>query len=154
MESEINVDQFCQPDVYLCLCWGIVWQAVLYDVSRVKVQEGPGSGVALFHPQSDGSFTYELQLMQFPGRPTHMTIETYPRKGRRRVVDDISSSFGNGWANGSYIKQQAKDLASLMSDELVMNIVNDHTAARMQGHIKQVFYEEVHSRSKLEIFEY
>ncbi|GAV07887.1 hypothetical protein RvY_17667 [Ramazzottius varieornatus] len=123
-----------------------VWQAVLYDVSRTKSQGGPGSGVALFHPQSDGTFTYELQLMQFPGRPTHMTIETYPRKGRRRVVDDIVSSFGNGWANGSYIKQIPKDIQSLMADDLVMNIVNEHTVARMQGHIKQVYYKEVHNR--------
>ncbi|OQV14090.1 Chordin [Hypsibius exemplaris] len=120
-----------------------IFQAVLYDVSRPKPYSGSGSGVAIFQLQPDGGISYKLQLKNFVGRPTHMTIETNPRKGRRRVVDDIAGAYASGWANGTYSKQQSRDLQNLVSDDLVISIANEHSAGRMQGQIKQIFYEEV-----------
>ena len=57
-------------------------------------------------------------------------------------------------ANGTYVKHNAKDLQSLVSDDLVISIANEHSAGRMQGQIKQVYYEDVQDRGAFDFFRF
>lgn len=80
-----------------------VFSTVLTETTE-GVAEGKrfGAGWAVVALTDEGFFNYQLQV-ELPSRVTSVTFTAiYKRKAR--VVHDLTSTFSNGWANGTYTR--------------------------------------------------
>lgn len=132
------------------------FQAILYETERTLRMSEPGerggaaAGVALVRLRKDGSISYSVKLdgLRDEEPVTQLTIESEPkRKSRRRRVDDITMLFRNGSVNGTYSKQNSRDLKMLLADKLYINGASDSNSNLVQGGLHQILFENVHLKT-------
>uniref|UniRef100_A0A2P2I3W9 Short gastrulation protein n=1 Tax=Hirondellea gigas TaxID=1518452 RepID=A0A2P2I3W9_9CRUS len=101
-----------------------VFSTVL-TASPGQVAEGErfGAGWAVVALTDEGFFNYQVQV-ELPGRVTGVTL-TAVYKRKERVVHDLTDSYSNGWANGTYTRPTYGDLDALMRGRLQVAVVSD-----------------------------
>nr|ADO17754.1 short gastrulation protein [Parhyale hawaiensis] len=108
-----------------------VFSTVLTTADSEEVAEGErfGAGWAVLALTDEGFFNYQVQV-QAVGRVTGVSmVAVYKRKDR--VVHDLTESFSNGWANGTYTRPTYGDLDALMRGRLQVVIESEPT--NLQG---------------------
>ncbi|KAF2344457.1 CHRD protein [Trinorchestia longiramus] len=108
-----------------------VFSAVLTTADSDRIAEGErfGAGWAVLALTDEGFFKYQVQV-EAVGRVTGVSL-TAVYKRKDRVVHDLTDTFANGQANGTYTRPTYGDLDALMRGRLQVTVESE--TATLQG---------------------
>ena len=109
--------------------------------TTVAVSSPPyGAGWALVTLSNDGTFQYQVFVQGVT--VAALTLETRHRR-RHREVSDLTASYRDGWANGTYERPTYRDLDALLRGLVEVVVVGANgTGGRLQGILNPVAVTE------------
>lgn len=112
------------------------------DASTATAVSPPpyGAGWALVTLSNDGTFQYQVFVQDLT--VSSLTLETRHRR-RHREVSDLTTSYRDGWANGTYERPTYRDLDALLRGRVEVVVKGaDGTGRRLQGTLSPVAVTE------------
>lgn len=112
------------------------------DASTAVAPSQPpyGAGWALVTLSNDGTFQYQVYLQDMT--VASLKLETRHRR-RHREVSDLTASYQDGWANGTYERPTYRDLDALLRGRVEVVVAGTGGAGQMlQGTLTPVAVTE------------
>lgn len=80
-------------------------------------------GAAVIKMAADGSMSYRIHLAGLGSSVTAITLEGETNKrGQIRIVTNMIASYDNGWVEGVFDKQNAREVEALLAGNLFINV--------------------------------
>ncbi|EMP27733.1 Chordin, partial [Chelonia mydas] len=105
-----------------------------------------GSAKLMLH--ENGTLEYQVQVAGTASEVTSITLETKPRrKNKRNILLDMTPSYREGLASGTWQHMNARDTHMLLQSELFLNVATkDFEEGEVRGQISSLLYSGLLAR--------
>ncbi|XP_076819430.1 chordin-like [Clavelina lepadiformis] len=122
------------------MCGGL--EAVLSGSGCVQPASTGAAGSAIFTIKPDSSVKFKVNLVGLSSTLTSLAIFGDFRKKRSRVIDDVTSHYKAGIAEGTLPKLGGRELHLLMSGRVRVAVETEQSSSgELSGHLRPSFHQ-------------
>ncbi|XP_019388067.1 PREDICTED: chordin [Crocodylus porosus] len=123
-------------------------QSVLCGADALVPTKTGAVGSAKLALHENGTLEYQVQVAGTGSKVVSITLETKPRrKSRRNILFDMTPSYQDGLASGTWQDLTARDAHMLLQNELFLNVATkDFEEGELRGQISSLLYSGLLAR--------